>query len=294
MNVQNKAIVPGVQNSTVVLNRPSLTRSETFVREADKTGAEGSSTPDQTQNVDIGNNLTQNVMTKLKEQTFAVRHLNRMSISPIHNIHTSFIPDKISGSTKFAFGDGKSPDETIRLSAINSTPCARSAPMPIDKISTKYLYDQKVLPPLSFDVTGTDLESLSPLQITPPAQLNSTKKISITDAITQPESMDSLPVISHLPAQEKFHLLTKDMIKDDLIADTTLNLSTTFLNCTTQPPRMSINLMNFSTTQSTTMIQCDAEESQNENTLVPSKTVDEERMEVDDRENSISCGELKT
>lgn len=248
MNSQPKP--PVGQNMTFDITRPILTRSDTF----DKIE------PTASQNVDVGNNLTQNVISKLQEQTFtAASNPMRMSISPIAPSHQFAVPRQISEKVKNP------------ASHISSTPFRN---IPTAKFSTKNLCEhQNQLPPISFDITGTDqtaaikvMEDLSPqlniLQtiadttepnsmqfgnLTPCGniaalgankikQLNS-KIENISPFINYAENIADTtepsfftqcePITPHLPSREKFHVLAENLVEENLIDETMTNFYTT-------------------------------------------------------------------
>lgn len=310
---------PVTQNSTFAISRPTLTRSDTF----DKI------TPNvaQQQNVDIGNNLTQNVITKLQEQTFtAASKTNRISLSPVALPH-QFVAPRPIGDDKFR----------LVTTHISSTPFRDT---PITKFSTRYLCDQKLLPP--FDITGTDaaiasqaMDNFSPFlqnisEISEPSflpianlspfdnvgsgstdldinkQLNSkiedvsplaTYSDNIADT-TEPsffaQCTPDTPIAQH--RQEKFHILAENMREDNLIVDTTLNFCTSLAQNHDSIKSKTLGMNNTdedeSTIKSTTMLLCMNDESRHENTLVPLVPVDKEVMEIDDRGNMGSCGKF--
>lgn len=296
------------QNSTFAISRPTLTRSDTF----DKI------TPDvaQQQNVDIGINLTQNVITKLQEQTFTTASKpNRISLSPVALTHQFLAPRPI-GDDKFR----------LVTTQISSTPFRDT---PITKFSTRYLCDQKLLPP--FDITGTDvaiasqvMDNFSPFlqnisEISEPSflpianlspfdnagsgstdldsnkQLNSKIEDNIADT-TEPsffaQCTPAVPIAQH--PQEKFHILAENMREDNLIVDTTLNFCTSLAqnhdSIKSKTSGMNNTDQDESTIKSTTMLLCMNDESRHENTLVVLVPVDKEVMEIDDRGNMGSCG----
>lgn len=294
MNTQQN--LPVVQNSTFAVdpNRPSFTRSETYVRDEDSLETSNKIKSNVSQNVDIGNNLTQNVISKLQEQTFTTSNPVRMSISPVGPSYPFHAPRKMSDEI------GKS-----LTSQVSSTPFRNT---PIDKFSTQYLCDQKLMPPaISLDITGIDLDSTNNLQTNQKNQLNSTNVtenvstvLNFTSDIaetTKPDFLDMCtPVASRVASREKFHLLAEDMIEDTLLVDTTLNLYTSSAqNQDTIISRSSViddSGSDNSTMKRTTMLLCLGDESRHENTLVPLMPVDGDGMEIDDRGNLASCGKL--
>lgn len=303
------------ENSSFAINRPTLTRSDTF----DK--SEPTVVP---QPVDVGNNLTQNVMSKLQERTFtSSTPSHRMSISPI-----------APSSTQFAVPHTVTKAKVKKLPPqISSTPFRES---PIVNFSTKYLCSQKQLPPISFNITGTDpatfsqpTEDKSPgtnqidfiADTTEPSflrfanlsqfdstatcatpsvanqnnnQLNSLLNVNSEniDDTTPPSFLTKSTPPVPLPSREKFHDLAENLRNDNLIADTTLNFGTTNLNSTmTMESNEGINDTDNheSTIKSTTMLLCLGDESRHENTLVP-LVPERDVMEIDDRGNPASSG----
>lgn len=302
---------PVATNSTFAISRPNLTRSDTF----DKVTPNA---PSQQQNVDIGNNLTQNVIIKLQENTFTASNPSRMSISPVALSHQFAAPRHITNS-----------EVSLLASHISSTPFRDT---PISKFSTQYLCDQKLLPPISFDITGTESTVASHVMDNVPPQLNVSQNIANTTepsflrfansspfddtglgstvlgtnkrlnsqmAFTPPQTDDIADTAepsffvhcTPLQSRGKFHMLAENMREENLIADTSLgqNLDSTVLKTS----EMNSTAEDESTIKSTTMLICLNDESRHENTLVCLVPADKEVMEIDEGANLASCGMLK-
>ncbi|XP_037038955.1 uncharacterized protein LOC119076360 isoform X2 [Bradysia coprophila] len=305
------------KDSTFAISRPALKRSDTF----DK--SEPSVVP---QAVDVGNNLTQNVMSKLQEQTFTTSNPSiRMSISPIAPSSAQFaVPRTITKVKK------------VVAAQISSTPFRET---PIANYSTKYLCNEKPLPPISFDITGTDptefsqttqdkspatnqsdfiadttepsflcQANLSPFDNTAtcstPSVINrkNNQLGSLLDATcdniadtTEPSFFRKSTPAVPLPSLEKLHDLAENLRDDNLLVDTTMNISKTDLNSTvtvSSNERINDTDNDESTIKSTTMLLCLGDESRHENTLVPLVPDHAEVMEIDDRGNMASSADV--
>lgn len=299
--------VPVSINSTFEISRPTLTRSKTY----DKDGPSFS-----TQTVDIGNNLTQNVINKLQEETFTTTstlktsNVIRMSISPIAPSEpTSFaVPRQVKNRNVPAH--------------INSTPF-RSSPA---IFSTKLSCDSKPLPPISFDITGTD-----PVTVAHTTE-NFSPTIFAADNIADISEPSFLPVANLSPFDSSASSSTfnksnnqftsimahaSDYIADitapsflaqctpmtqcntdaegKLIVDTTSSLSATGMNEMTTPKSSRTNNTqdDESTLKSTTMLLCLGDDSRHEDTLVPLVPDNGDGMEIDDRGSTVSCGKYR-
>lgn len=283
MNLQ-QTTSPTIEDTTFAVHRPTPMRSDTFNKIE----------PNLSQNIDVGNNLTQNVISKLQEQTFTTANSNpmRMSISPIAPSPKFAVPRQIS------YGKAK-----MLASHTCSTPFRNVSAA---KFSTKNLCDQQLLPPLS-DVTYTDSTTaaqatinMSPQFVVSPNLADTSQpsflplanltNITVTEsdniADTTPPSFFTqctphAPIHQQLPSRGKFEILAANLVDESFIADTTTNFfASTSANgedtIVSRTKDMNATEEDESTIKNTTMVLCLGEPA--------------EVMEVDDRGNVASCG----
>lgn len=277
------------KDSTFAIARPTLTRSGTF----DKIETNAS------KNEDTGNNLTQNVISKLQEQTFTTSNPVRMSISPIAPSHQFAEPRPVTDS-----------NFKVPAAYISSTPF-RSTPSNV--FSTKQLHTR------SMDISGTDspavlqvVDSANVVDATEPSilpianslpsdtpvsgstHLGMNKQLSWPTEFISPincsENLADIsepsflnlctPIVQQTPSREKFHQLAEKIKEETLIADTTSNFCTSVMNNTEEDE---------STIKNATMTLSQGDDDSG-TTLISQVPVDGEVMEIDDRGSTASCG----
>ncbi len=262
---------PVTQNSTFAISRPTLARSDTFNKDT------SSVLP---HNVDVGNNLTQNVISKLQEQTFTASKPIRMSISPIPPSSSQFaVPRSMSDALAKKLGSH------ICSTPFRNSPVAkfttRHPLMPSDSHATAQTMENTTgttTPPINHsDILANTSEpsflpfaNLSPsTATTPPWHINLTNTDNIAD-ITAPSFLGKCTPLDHLREANV-----------DITVHNDYSTMTTRSNATEDDE---------STIKSTTQMLCLGDKSRHENTLVALVPDGEDVMEIDDRGSTAPCG----